>query len=58
MRTAKMHIGVFFILIVVAAGAAFMTPLSVDPRDVFLIAILAFFLYLGIHYVVSARTKE
>lgn len=52
------HIGVLCILIVIASAMSILAPLWVDPRDVFLGAILIFVLYMGVSYLRPQRRPK
>jgi uncharacterized membrane protein len=40
-----------------AALVAFLAPLDVDPKDIFFVFTIGFFLYLGISTMISLRRK-
>lgn len=55
MKRLTQHIAVFAAGLGITALAAFLMPLSTDPRDVFFVFLAVFFVYLGISTFIQAR---
>lgn len=53
--TLVRHVGVFCVLLAVAAVLSFLAPLSISARTVFLGAIIVFVFYIGVSHLLSAR---
>ncbi|CAN5804559.1 hypothetical protein BH11PSE6_BH11PSE6_11240 [soil metagenome] len=51
------HAAIFCVGLALAALVAFLAPLDVDPKDIFFVFTIGFFLYLGISTMISLRRK-
>ena len=58
MRQLSRHIAVFCGGLGLAALVAYLVPLSVNPREIFLVFVILFFLYLGISLFLDFRGKK
>ena len=51
------HAAVFCVGLAITALIAFLAPLDVDPRHIFFVFTIVFFLYLGISTMITLRRK-
>ena len=51
------HAAIFCVGLAITALIAFLAPLDVDPKDIFFVFTIAFFLYLGISTMITLGRK-
>ncbi|MES2721995.1 MAG: hypothetical protein V4656_02460 [Pseudomonadota bacterium] len=56
MKLLQRHLGVLCLMFAAAAVVAWFMPLGVSSNSVFLAAVIAFIAYLGISYLLPARS--